>query len=331
MSDALFTSDQLPAHYSDSILGPEARAFDQRITERIAAGFVPDLQNAVRCEYFYKSFWRDPLFIDLYEGEVVRRYLDLIHTHTGGGSKSILDVGCGAGYVSLELARAGHHVTGIDISAACIAAAERQRDAVRQPEGFGSLDYHACPLEEIRDQYDILLFSVSLHHFPDPTATLKLSRTLLSDDGFLLCCEPCHELFQDNDASQVALIRSLLAAAGLWHEEPATAPTTPAGFAALARGIGIEYREERDPHEVAGQSPNDLQSDGATLLEALDAAFERVAYLPGASFIYRVLGGIRGNAETTKAIARLLAAYDRHAVDSGLINPNFFYFLGRKI
>lgn len=38
----------------------EARAFDQRIEERVQASFIPDLRRAVKCEYFYKSFWRDP-------------------------------------------------------------------------------------------------------------------------------------------------------------------------------------------------------------------------------------------------------------------------------
>ena len=50
----------------------EADAFDRRIRQRVAAGFVPDLRRAVRCEHFYKSFWRDPQFIDLYLGGVAR-------------------------------------------------------------------------------------------------------------------------------------------------------------------------------------------------------------------------------------------------------------------
>ena len=37
-------------------LKKEAEAFDKRITVRREKGFVPDFQNAVSCEYFYKSF-----------------------------------------------------------------------------------------------------------------------------------------------------------------------------------------------------------------------------------------------------------------------------------
>jgi hypothetical protein len=49
-------------------LEAEGIAFDARIRERVAAGLIPDLRRAVKCEYFYKSFWRDPHYIDLYLG-----------------------------------------------------------------------------------------------------------------------------------------------------------------------------------------------------------------------------------------------------------------------
>src|SRR5688572_3302975 len=93
----------------------EARAFDRRIEERAQAGFIPDLRRAVKCEYFYKSFWRDPHYIQLFLGRRAELYLSLLRKYGGEGLK-ILDVGCGAGYFSLELARAGHHVVAIDIS-----------------------------------------------------------------------------------------------------------------------------------------------------------------------------------------------------------------------
>jgi hypothetical protein len=39
-------------------LASEAAAFNQRISERRAIGFVPDIRRAVKSDYFYKSFWR---------------------------------------------------------------------------------------------------------------------------------------------------------------------------------------------------------------------------------------------------------------------------------
>lgn len=51
-----------------------------------------------------------------------RFYLDLI----GKPPKNILDIGCGTGRVAIPLAKAGHHVTGIDVSAAMLNIAKRK-------------------------------------------------------------------------------------------------------------------------------------------------------------------------------------------------------------
>src|SRR4051812_10859792 len=148
----------------------EARAFDQRIEERIRAGFIPDLRRAVKCEYFYKSFWRDPHYIQLFLGRRAELYLNLLGKYGGEGLK-ILDVGCGAGYFSLELARAGHHVIAIDISESCVDEARKTRAANPFTDGFGSLEYHVMPFRQACGPYDVILFSASMHHFDDAEKT----------------------------------------------------------------------------------------------------------------------------------------------------------------
>ena len=67
---------------------------------------------------FYKSFWRDPLFVELYIIEIYKTFKYLFNKFAKG--KKILDIGCGSGYLSLELARDGFEVTGVDISEKCI-------------------------------------------------------------------------------------------------------------------------------------------------------------------------------------------------------------------
>ena len=320
----------LPPHYDDPVLGPEARAFDARIAERIAAGFVPDLRFCVPCDHFYKSFWRDPCFIALYEGRVVETYLSMIEGAAGGRKLRILDVGCGAGYVTLELARNGHDALGIDISCRCVEAARAQMAAAPRPEGFGALEYRCCTLDDVAERFDLVLFSVSLHHLPDPEAALATSGTLLRPGGLLLCCEPRHELWRTEDAAQVAFIRMMLAAAGCWFDPEQTIAEDPEALSAAADEVLREYREERDSHETGGQSPNDLQTEGGVLLDLCRRRFEEIETRPGASFIYRVLGGLRGETRTVRRLARLLAAYDRHAVETGALRPNFFFFIGRR-
>ncbi len=308
----------------------EADAFNGRITERKDAGFVPDLRRAVKCEYFYKSFWRDPYFIDLYLGEIVRRFLKML-SENGGNHLKILDVGCGAGYVSLELARSGHHVVGIDISDGCIKIAKETLESNPFKKDFGSLEYLVTPFWEAKGSYDAVLFSGALHHFDDPDKAINKALSLLSPSGLILCHEPCHEMWRKEDAAQVALIRMLLSLTGFWYEIKISEDSClkEAGIGSLGEEIYAEYINERDKDEK-GQSPNDNLTTGQQILECLRKHLEEIEYRLSFSFIYRLLGGLRGPEEKIKRIADFLTTYDRYCVSKGFLKPNYFYFIGRK-
>jgi len=309
----------------------EALAFNRRIEERIEAGFVPDLRRAVRCEYFYKSFWRDPQFIQLYLGETVKIFLRMLHQY-GGSSLRILDVGCGAGYTSLELARAGHHIVAIDIADSCIEVARKTLADNPFKAGFGSLEYQVKPFHETAGLYDVVLFSGSLHHFDDPENEVRRACDLLTPSGLILCHEPCHEEWRMEDASQVALIRMLLSLTGHWYESFLDAETyhEPGQFEAYTEDIHVEYVTEQDKHEAGGQSPNDNASSGQDILRALRNHLVELEYTPHYSFIYRLLGGLRGPAPVVTALADFLTMYDRMSVKKGYLRPNSFLFIGRR-
>jgi len=311
-------------------LQEEAATFDRRIEERTSAGFVPDLRRAVKCEHFYKSFWRDPHYIDLYLGDMLRTYLDLLGKYCPRGA-SILDVGCGAGYFSLELARHGYRVHAVDISAACIREARRVAADNPYTDGFGSLRYEVSEFGATSGQYDVVMFGGSLHHLVDLEASVAHAADLLAPGGHVLCYEPCHERWQKADAAQVALIRGLLALTGHWYShEDDHLLNAATGLEILTQEVHDEFVFERDKNEPGGQSPHDNESDGRSILDALHRHFGETEVRPGFSFIYRVLGGLRGRDETTHAIAGLLAAYDRLCVTNGYMNPNGFFFIGRR-
>ena len=307
----------------------EAAAFNQRIEERVKSGFIPDVRRAVKCEYFYKSFWRDPHFIQLYETETINVYLRMLREFCGAQLR-ILDVGCGAGYVALELARAGHHVVGIDIAESCISIARDTLATNPFKEGFGSLEYQVLPFRDVRGSYDVVLFSGVLHHGADPGAEIKRALELLVPNGLVLAGEPCHDRWRLNDAAQVALIRILLSLTGHWYETFDPQLTTDkASLEAFVSEIHEEYVNERDKDEP-GQSPHDNSSTGAEILTQLRKHLCELEYKPGFSFIYRVLGGLRGNDEVIFRIADFLATYERLSVESGFMEPNGFFFAGRK-
>jgi 2-polyprenyl-6-hydroxyphenyl methylase/3-demethylubiquinone-9 3-methyltransferase len=309
----------------------EALAFNQRIEERVHEGFIPDLRCAVRSEYFYKSFWRDPQFIKLFLGEIVDTYLRMLSQY-GGPSLKVLDAGCGAGYVSLEIARAGHHVLGIDIAESCIEVAKKTLAKNPYRSGFGSLEYRVTPFRSINGAFDAILFSGVLHHWADVEKEVSRARELLPVGGLLLCYEPCHEKWLAQDAAQVALIRMLLSLSGNWYESfiDTDLYTDPEKFESYIQDIHVEYLTERDKYEP-GQSPHDNSATGDEILVALRKNFEELEYKPGFSFIYRLLGGLRGPDHVVSALADFLTTYDQFAVEKGFMNPNGFFFIGRRV
>jgi 2-polyprenyl-3-methyl-5-hydroxy-6-metoxy-1,4-benzoquinol methylase len=323
MDDAMNTISQ-------QHLEEEAQAFDNRISERVQSGFIPDLRRAVKCDYFYKSFWRDPHFIALYLGRINEGYLDLLRHYCPAGA-TILDVGCGAGYMSLELARNGYHVTAFDISSASIHQAKEVLQTNPFTKDFGSLQYQVMPLHDAQGEYDVVLFSVSLHHMTDMPGALDKAKSLLKPGGHLLCYEPCHDRWTEADAAQVMLIRGLLALTGRWYEpeEIRQQLFDESGLKSLTADIHVEYVEERDKHE-SGQSPHDNEATGGEMLAALRERFLELETRPGHSFIYRLLGGIRASDLETRELADFIAAYDNFAVKQGYLNPNGFYYIGRK-
>lgn len=319
-------------HHLDAEEAAEAQAFDQRIRERTQAGLIPDLRRAVKCEYFYKSFWRDPHFIQLYLGQRAEIYLDWLRKH-GGASLRILDVGCGAGYFSLELARAGHNVVAIDISESSIDVARKTLAANPFKEGFGSLEYHVMPFREVSGSYDVVLFSGTIHHFENVEEIVKQAADLLPKGGLLLCAEPCHEEWRLEDAAQVALMRVLLSLTGFWYETSLGNEVleNQEQLASYINDVHTEYVTEQDKHEHGGQSPHDNSSTGQEIIAAVTKHFQQLEYKPHISFTYRLLGGLRGPDEVIHKLADFLAMYDDLAVSKGYMKANMFVFLGRKL
>jgi SAM-dependent methyltransferase len=101
---------------------------------------------------------------------------------------SLLDLGCGPGWSSLFLARAGWHVTGVDISERMIEIA-RERAAQEQV----AVDFAIADLEELslakRDFDGVLIFD-ALHHCPKYDQVVTRACEHLKPGGYLLVMEP---------------------------------------------------------------------------------------------------------------------------------------------
>jgi ubiquinone/menaquinone biosynthesis C-methylase UbiE len=103
---------------------------------------------------------------------------------------SLLSIGCGVGNHAIRFAESGHfsRVEGIDLSENLIATANNKVKALGLKNcAFRTHDILSKP---VKDQYDVVLFHSSLHHFPDMGKFLE-ERTLpaCKENGVLVLFE----------------------------------------------------------------------------------------------------------------------------------------------
>lgn len=104
--------------------------------------------------------------------------LEEIRRHIGYRAE-ILDMGCGAGFLSNDLALAGHSITGIDLSTSSLKVAESrdQTKTVRYQQGDV---YHvAFP----RESFDVVVAMDLLEHVSDPQKVISEATRILRPGG----------------------------------------------------------------------------------------------------------------------------------------------------
>ena len=297
--------------------------YSHQIDVRMQHGHIPDLRRVQPCDWFYNNLWRRPYLVQMVYGKYFQLALQL------AVGKTLLEVGSGPGHISLEFAREGYHVIGIDMSETCVQSAKKVAAENPYREKFGSLEYASTDVLtwEPPHHFDNICFFGSLCCTENPAAVLDRVRQWLRPGGRVMVLEPARNWFTEKNASLVVLIRSLLAAQNSWYED-LNLPETREEMEEYVHSCLQEYQTARDPNESAELSPVLMKSE-VDILTALRSRFDEISYQEGCGFFLRIGGGIRTRSEEkAKKLCEFLWLFDQYAVATGLINPGGFFWVG---
>jgi 2-polyprenyl-3-methyl-5-hydroxy-6-metoxy-1,4-benzoquinol methylase len=101
----------------------------------------------------------------------------------------VLDVCCGMGWLSLELARHGHCVEAYDLSNKSIDYAKEIRDLNSGADGFGVINYHNADVTKRnfeKDEFDVVIGWSAFHHKPNVEGFLDACKNSLKKGGIII-------------------------------------------------------------------------------------------------------------------------------------------------
>ncbi|MBT4540750.1 methyltransferase domain-containing protein [Candidatus Woesearchaeota archaeon] len=299
---------------TDEDLKKEAEAFDKQTEERIKQGFIPDLRRLKKVEWFYNNMWRDPEFVKIHLMPKVN-YVINIAKQKGG---KVLELGCGYGYLTLELARNGLDVTGIDLSSKSIEVAKRFAEENPFKENFGSLNYECNNILEMEfgeNKFDTIVFFGTLHHLPDIDKILLKVNKALKDGGNLIVCEPIRENLKKEEIQIASILKAILPTYIPYEEKLGKLDNTEE----WNKYVDEVYKEYtyQDDHE---QSPCDnITSSKDLIVNSIKNQFEVKNIEFSDAFLDKIIGGLRG--ENKYLIAKFLKFLDDEMIKKNMMQP----------
>jgi ubiquinone/menaquinone biosynthesis C-methylase UbiE len=119
-------------------------------------------------------------------------WLALLREVAGPPPLTVLDEGCGTGFLALRMAELGHTAVGIDLSEEMLAAAQRKAEGSGLPVTFRLGDAEAPPQDGA--PYDVILERHVIWTLPQPREAVRAWKALLKPGGLLVLIEGLFEM-----------------------------------------------------------------------------------------------------------------------------------------
>ena len=283
----------------------------------LSSEFTPDLRRLKSWPSLEKSPWRQPYLAELTYGELFR----LISRFVSGNKLSILEVGCGRGYLSLELARRGHDLLGVDVNEQAIRIAYQTRNTDPYNSSRGRLEYQVSDFavwNNTDGKFDLVIFNRVLHHIPQPAKALEKVRNLLGPSGRIICVEYAYDRFDRHSATWFCHIRSVLEQAG-WFKSDTN----------LSENLESSAGQIKQEWHAHGQKENLNRFE--EMYRPLKSLFEEEHFSWEPYIFWDIIMDMRiPSTDTEMAFARSLSAMERALIERDAISPVLFCFSGKK-
>lgn len=202
----------------DEKLRQESKYWGENAKALFATGAVPydfDSRRATRVSdpkifTVFSSRRSDPLVEAIWENEKIAKIRALLHS-----CKDAIDLGCGGGWMTLELARSGVDVTGFDIGEERLQIARDYYEMLRsEEEGLGKVVYKRADLNKIELPPESTDFAISVgtfHHVLENAHLVQEVYKALRPGGYFVIMDVAEERFLfANRVGQFVLLLMLL-------------------------------------------------------------------------------------------------------------------------
>ncbi len=304
----------------------EGKAFDKQVKLRKKFGLIPDLRKLRKNYNFYNNPWREPEFFKIQWIKIINNVIK--DASSKKKINNILEVGCGTGFLSLELARVGNKVLGIDVSKKSINEA---KDYLKTIDKYRKLDltYKVEDANKINyeNKFDVIIFYRSLHHFKNINKLLKRVKGNLSSNGILIICEPLRKNFGRLN-SLFSLILRLSLETWIDTEKKIPKNINLSFIKSKEKEIQKEYKYLSSKNSYA-QSPMDNSTDSPEkVIKSIKNFFKirKIEYYDG--FVDKLIGGLRGKYKFK--IAKLLKEFDNYLIKEKVIKGTTLYLVAKK-
>ena len=282
-------------NYKDR-LNKESQSFDNIVSERSANNKIPDIRKNFFNPYFYNNIWRNGEFVRQHYGASVDWVVEQLRR---AGVQSVVEFGCGDGWVCLELARAGFKVLGIDVSPDSISLAKRYLDEL--PEGKNLDLYYVCQnaldFLKISPRVDSVVCHGFLHHLPPEALEefVSLVNAKMGPGNILVGVEPRYDKISPQATMLVYALRRAWPNYFHYHGSPEG-----------------EMKIIADELGEAGkfQSELDNESSSELIVETIKNRFPQITLEYSNVFYDKVIGSLRVSRQDEIELSKLLSRLD---------------------